>query len=44
MAGEGDGGVHGVPRRLVERVTVADAETLRVKIRDVDMELEQKMT
>ena len=32
-----------ITRRLVERVTVADAETLRVKIRDVDMELEQKM-
>lgn len=33
-----------ITRRLVERVTVADAETLRVKIRDVDLELERKMT
>ena len=33
-----------ITRKLVERVTVADTDTLRVKIRDVDMELEQKMT
>ena len=30
-------------RRLVERITVVDAETIRVKLRDVDVEIEQKL-
>ena len=30
-------------RRLIERITVVDAETIRVKIRDTDVEIEQKM-
>ena len=33
----------GVTRRLVERITVADAETIRVKLRDTDVEVEQKL-
>ena len=33
----------GVTRRLVERVTVVDAETIQVKLRDTDAEIEQKM-
>ncbi len=33
----------GVTRRLVERIAVADAGTIRVKLKDVDMEIEQKM-
>ena len=32
-----------VTRRLVERITVVDAETIRVKLRDTDMEIEQKL-
>lgn len=32
-----------VTRRLVERITVVDAETIRVKLRDTDMEVEQKL-
>ena len=30
-------------RKLIERITVADAETIRVKLRDTDVEIEQKM-
>ena len=33
----------GVTRRLVERITVVDGDTIRVKLKDVDMEIEQKM-
>ena len=33
----------GVTRRLVERITVVDAETIRVKLRDADVEIEQNM-
>ena len=33
----------GVTRRLVERITVVDAETIRVKLKDTDVEIEQKM-
>ncbi len=33
----------GVTRRLVERITVADGETIRVKLKDTDVEIEQKM-
>ena len=33
----------GFTRKLVERITVADAETIRVKLRDTDVEIEQKM-
>lgn len=33
----------GITRRLVERITVVDAETIRVKFRDVDVEIEQKL-
>ena len=33
----------GVTRRLVERITVVDAETIRVKLKDTDLELEQKL-
>ena len=33
----------GVTRRLVERITVVDAETIRVKLRDTDVEIEQKL-
>ena len=29
--------------RLVERITVVDAETIRVKLRDADVEIEQKL-
>ena len=32
-----------VTRRLVERITVADAETIRVKLRDTDVEIEQRL-
>ena len=31
-------------RRLVERITVVDAETIRVKLRDMDVEIEQGHT
>ena len=30
-------------RRFVERITVVDAETIRVRIRDTDVEIEQKI-
>lgn len=30
-------------RRLIEQITVVDAEAIRVKIRDTDVEIEQKM-
>ena len=30
-------------RRLVERITVVDAETIRVKIRDAAVEIEQTL-
>ena len=30
-------------RRFVEQVTVVDAETIRVKIRDAGIEIEQKL-
>ena len=33
----------GVTRRLVERITVVDAETIRVKLKDTDVEIEQKL-
>lgn len=33
----------GVTRRLVERIMVVDAETIRVKLRDTDLEIEQNM-
>ena len=33
----------GVTRRLAERITVVDAETIRVKLRDTDVEIEQNM-
>ena len=33
----------GVTRRLVERITVMDTKTIRVKLRDTDMEAEQKL-
>lgn len=33
----------GVTRRLAERITVVDAETIRVKLRDADVEIEQNM-
>jgi site-specific DNA recombinase len=33
----------GVTRRLVERITVVDGETIRVKLKDVDVEIGQKM-
>ena len=32
-----------VTRRLVERIMVIDAETIRVKLRDADVEVEQKL-
>ena len=32
----------GVTRRLVERITVVDTETIRVKLRDTDIDIEQK--
>ena len=32
-----------VTRRLVERITVVDAETIHVKIRDAAVEIEQKL-
>ena len=33
----------GVTRRLVERITVVDAESIRVKPRGTDVEIEQKL-
>ena len=33
----------GITHRLMERITVVDAETIRVKFRDVDVEIEQKL-
>ena len=30
-------------RRLVERITVMDGETIRVKLRGVEVEIEQKL-
>ena len=33
----------GVTRRLVERITVVDGETIRVKLKDTDVEIEQKL-
>jgi len=30
-------------RRFVERITVVDAETIQVRIRDTDVEIEQKL-
>ena len=33
----------GVTRRLAERITVVDAETIRVKLKDTDVEIEQKL-
>ena len=33
----------GVTRRLVERITVVDGETIRVRLKDTDVEIEQKM-
>ena len=33
----------GVTRRLVERITVVDIETIRVKLKDIDVEVEQKL-
>ena len=33
----------GVTRRLVERITVVDGETIRVKLKDTDVEIEQKV-
>ena len=33
----------GVTRRLVERITAVDAETIRVKLRDTDVDAEQKL-
>ena len=32
-----------VTRRLVERITVVDAETIQVKLRGTDVEIEQKL-
>ena len=32
-----------VTRRMVEKITVVDGETIRVKLRNVEMEIEQKM-
>ena len=32
-----------VTRRLVERITVVDAETIRVKLKGTDTEVEQKL-
>ena len=32
-----------VTRRLVERITAADAEAIRVKLRDTDVEIEQRL-
>ena len=32
-----------VTRRLVERISVVDAETIRVKLRGTDVEIEQKL-
>ena len=32
----------GVARRLMERITAADAGTIQVKIKDTDAEIEQK--
>ena len=33
-----------ITRRLVERITVVDAETVRVKIRDIEVVLDQKLS
>ena len=33
----------GITRRLVERITVVDAGTIRVKLRDTDVEIEQRL-
>ena len=33
----------GVTRRLVNQITVADGETIRVNLKDTDVEIEQKM-
>ena len=33
----------GVTRRLTEQITVVDAETIRVKLRDIDVEIEEKL-
>lgn len=33
----------GVTRRLVDRITAVDVETIRVKLKDVDVKIEQKM-
>ncbi len=32
-----------ITRRLVERITAADAETIRVRLRDVEVKIEQKL-
>ena len=33
-----------VTRRLVEKITIMDAETIRVKLRDTDVEIDQKLS
>ena len=33
-----------ITRRLVERITVVDAETVRVKIRDIEVVLDQNLS
>ena len=33
----------GITRRLVERITVVDAGTIRIKLGDADVEIEQKL-
>lgn len=33
----------GVTRRLVERIAVVDAETIRVKLKDTDVKIEQRL-
>lgn len=32
-----------VTRKMIERIEVVDAETIMVKIRDVEVEIEQKL-
>lgn len=32
-----------VTRRMIEKITVLDAETVRVRIRDTDVELDEKL-
>lgn len=32
-----------ITRRLVERITVVDADTIRVKIKDVDVVIDRKL-